>query len=153
MEQNWVKVYFPLFNHMLFNINQCFRDSSRYSQSSETSSTSDHGNQQSQTTGNKLKKEKKKTVLDCGKVVNYTKYDYLKGIADRRMHSHMPEPDVAKIFKKKDNSNEEVDMTDLEKRLRRLKKGGERESTFKIPKGYVKVSNTVQNDVILISPL
>ena len=98
----------------------CLRDSS--SHNSGTSNASSHSDKQSQTSSTKAKKDKKKTVLDCGKVVNYTEYDHLRGIADRKTHPHIPEPEVAMIFKKKDSRNAEVDMADLEKRLRKSKK-------------------------------
>ena len=51
-----------------------------------------------------------------------TKYDHLRGIADRANHPHIPEPEVAMIFKKKSSRSNEVDMTDLEKKLRKAKK-------------------------------
>ena len=40
-------------------------------------------------------------VLDCGKPVNFTYYDHLVGIQNRASHLHIPEPDVAAVFKKK----------------------------------------------------
>ena len=68
------------------------------------------------------KKEKRTKVLDCGKAVNSTIYDNLRGIANRKNHPHIPEPEVAMIFRKKGNRNTEVDMNELEKRLRKAKK-------------------------------
>ena len=66
--------------------------------------------------------KKKKYTLDCGKVVNYTEYDKLRGIANRHNHPHVPEPEVAMIFRKKGLRNTEVDMNELEKRLKKSKK-------------------------------
>ena len=40
-------------------------------------------------------------VLDCGKPVNFTYYDHLVGIQNRASHLHIPEPEVANLFKKK----------------------------------------------------
>ena len=68
------------------------------------------------------KKEKKKYILDCGKAVNYTQFDHLRGIASRKNHPHIPEPEVAMIFKKKGSKHAEVDMTELEKKLKKSKK-------------------------------
>ena len=66
--------------------------------------------------------KKRRKPLDCGRAVNMTKYDHLRGIADRANHPHIPEPEVAMIFKKKSSRSNEVDMTDLEKKLRKAKK-------------------------------
>ncbi|KAI0238487.1 hypothetical protein LSAT2_010786 [Lamellibrachia satsuma] len=63
--------------------------------------------------------KKKKKVLDCGKPVNVTEYDHLRGIALRHTHPQIPEPEVAMIFKKKGSRNTEVDMNELEKRLKK----------------------------------
>ena len=68
------------------------------------------------------KKEKKKHILDCGKAVNFTQFDHLRGIASRKNHPHIPEPEVAMIFKKKGSKHAEVDMTELEKKLKKSKK-------------------------------
>ena len=68
------------------------------------------------------KKEKKKHVLDCGKPVNFTQLDHLRGIASRKSHQHIPEPEVAMIFKKKGSKHAEVDMAELEKKLKKSKK-------------------------------
>lgn len=62
-----------------------------------------------------------KKILSCGKVVNYTQYDHLRGISNRGEHPHIPEPEVAIMFRKKGASQTEVDMTDLENKLRKLK--------------------------------
>ena len=68
------------------------------------------------------KKEKKKYILDCGKAVNYTQFDHLRGIASRKNHPHIPEPEVAMIFKKKGSKHAEVDMTELKRNSRSPKK-------------------------------
>ncbi|KAH3780039.1 tetratricopeptide repeat protein 17-like [Dreissena polymorpha] len=64
-----------------------------------------------------------KRVLTCGKPVNFTQYDHLRGIANRSEHPHVPEPEVALMFRKKGSrSSPEVDMTELEIKLRKQKK-------------------------------
>ncbi|KAK3599116.1 hypothetical protein CHS0354_016375 [Potamilus streckersoni] len=63
-----------------------------------------------------------KPQLTCGKPVNYTQYDHLRGVANRNEHGQIPEPEVAMIFKKKNGKNSEVDMNELEDRLKRHKK-------------------------------
>jgi hypothetical protein len=66
---------------------------------------------------------KKNSVLNCGKPVNFTQFDHLRGIADRHSHPSIPEPEVALIFKKKSKTgSQEVDMNELEKKLRKTKK-------------------------------
>lgn len=67
-------------------------------------------------------KEKKKTSLTCGKTANYTQYDHLRGITNRSEHPHIPEPEVAIMFRKKGSKNSDVDMNELETRLKKLKK-------------------------------
>ena len=47
-------------------------------------------------------------VLDCGKAVNFTYYDHLVGIQNRASHTHIPEPEVANLFKKKSKKGENV---------------------------------------------
>ncbi|XP_074655454.1 uncharacterized protein LOC141909025 [Tubulanus polymorphus] len=64
----------------------------------------------------------KKETLDCGKAVNSTPFDHLRGITNRKDHPHIPEPEVAMIFRKKGSRNSEIDMTELEKRLRKNRK-------------------------------
>ena len=66
--------------------------------------------------------KKKKKVLDCGKPVNVTEYDHLRGIALRHTHPQIPEPEVAMIFMKKGSRTTHVDMNELEKRLKKAKK-------------------------------
>ncbi len=56
--------------------------------------------------------------LTCGEPVEYTVYDFLKGVARRLEHKHYPEPEVAMIFKKKDEDN--VDIFKVEMELRKL---------------------------------
>lgn len=64
--------------------------------------------------------KKKKAILDCGKTVNLTQYDHLRGISSRHSHPHIPEPEVAMIFRTK--SGPDVDMNLLESQLRKAKK-------------------------------
>src|SRR6218665_250465 len=64
--------------------------------------------------------KKKRAVLDCGKTVNLTQYDHLRGISSRHSHPHIPEPEVAMIFRTK--SGPDVDMNLLESQLRKAKK-------------------------------
>jgi hypothetical protein len=64
----------------------------------------------------------KKNTLTCGKPVNSTQYDHLRGITNRHEHPHIPEPEVAMIFRKKGARSSEVDLNDLEQRLQKLKK-------------------------------
>ena len=49
-------------------------------------------------------------------------FDHLRGIANRKDHPPIPEPEVAMIFKKKGSKSSEVDMNDLERKLRKAKK-------------------------------
>lgn len=65
---------------------------------------------------------KSKKSLTCGKAVNSTQYDHLRGIANRHEHPHIPEPEVAMIFRKKGSRSSEVDLNELEEKLLRLKK-------------------------------
>lgn len=58
-------------------------------------------------------------VLDCGKIVNFTYYDNLVGIANRMSHPNVPEPQVALIFKKR---NVEFDVDMLERKLKKAKR-------------------------------
>ncbi|CAC5413673.1 unnamed protein product [Mytilus coruscus] len=68
---------------------------------------------------NQQPKEKQKSSITCGKPVNSTQYDHLRGIANRNDHGHIPEPEVALIFKKKGSKNSEVDMNTLEEKLKK----------------------------------
>lgn len=70
----------------------------------------------------KQNKSTNKKLLTCGKPTNHTQYDHLRGITNRSEHPHIPEPEVAIMFRKKGARNSEVDMTELETRLRKLKK-------------------------------
>ena len=54
--------------------------------------------------------------------MNFTQFDHLSGIANRKNHPNIPEPEVAMIFKKKGSKSTEVDMNELEKRLKKSKK-------------------------------
>lgn len=70
----------------------------------------------------KSETQKKKKELSCGKPVNHTQYDHLRGIANRNEHGHIPEPEVALIFKKKGSKNSHVDINELEEKLKKMKK-------------------------------
>lgn len=61
-------------------------------------------------------------VLDCGKAVNFTYYDNLVGVNNRHNHPHVPEPQVALIFKKKSSKNNDFDVDALERKLKKAKK-------------------------------
>ncbi|CAG5127291.1 unnamed protein product [Candidula unifasciata] len=63
--------------------------------------------------------------LSCGEKVNSTQYDHLRGISDRHLLLHVPEPDVAMVFQSNGKSSE-VDMTQLEQKLRKAKQDIER---------------------------
>ncbi|PSN34156.1 hypothetical protein C0J52_10061 [Blattella germanica] len=60
--------------------------------------------------------------LDCGKSVNFTYYDNLVGVANRHNHPHVPEPQVAMIFKKKGSKSTEFDVNALERKLKKAKR-------------------------------
>ena len=66
--------------------------------------------------------EEDEEVLDCGKPVNFTYYDHLVGIQNRASHLHVPEPEVANIFKKKSKKGAEIDIDAIEKRLKKSKR-------------------------------
>lgn len=61
-------------------------------------------------------------VLDCGKAVNFTYYDNLVGVNNRHNHPHVPEPQVALIFKKKSSKNSDFDVDALERKLKKAKR-------------------------------
>lgn len=61
-------------------------------------------------------------VLDCGKAVNFTYYDNLVGVNNRQNHPHVPEPQVALIFKKKSAKNADLDVDALERKLKKAKR-------------------------------
>ncbi|KAL0268990.1 UNVERIFIED_CONTAM: hypothetical protein PYX00_010745 [Menopon gallinae] len=61
-------------------------------------------------------------VLDCGKAVNFTYYDYLVGVNNRHNHPHVPEPQVALIFNKNSSKNNEFDVDALERKLKKAKR-------------------------------
>lgn len=67
-----------------------------------------------------LSEKKKKGFLDCGRPVDSTQYDHLRGISDRQGHAHIPEPEVAMIFRTKNGP--EVDLNHLESQLKKAKK-------------------------------
>ena len=56
--------------------------------------------------------------LTCGDPVEYTVYDFLKGVARRSEHKPFPEPEVAMIFI--EPGQDHVDMFDVEIKLRKL---------------------------------
>ena len=66
--------------------------------------------------------DRKKNILTCGKTANYTQYDHLRGITNRNEHPHIPEPEVAIMFRRKGSKTSDVDMNELEIRLKKLKK-------------------------------
>jgi len=61
-------------------------------------------------------------ILDCGRAANFTYYDQLIGIANRQNHPHVPEPQVAMVFKKKGSKKDTIDLNTLERKLRKAKK-------------------------------
>lgn len=64
-------------------------------------------------------------VLDCGKSVNLTLFDDLVGIANRKKHKILPEPDVLFTFTTKAKSGKlkkNFDVDALEAKLRRAKR-------------------------------
>lgn len=73
----------------------------------------------------KSEKSKPHKPLTCGKKVNSTVYDHLKGISERHLHSHIPEPDVAVVFQSTGKSAE-VDINDLEQKLRKTRQDVEK---------------------------
>ncbi|XP_012945535.1 uncharacterized protein LOC101854218 [Aplysia californica] len=75
----------------------------------------------SESINTKSESTKKLKPLSCGKKVNATLYDHLRGVSERHLHSNIPEPDVAMVFKNSGKSSE-VDMKELEQKLRKAKK-------------------------------
>lgn len=67
--------------------------------------------------------------LNCGETVEFTVYDFLKGIARREEHKSYPEPEVAMIFKKSETDSS-IDLFEVEMGLR---------------KAYQEVTRNVQN--------
>jgi len=68
----------------------------------------------------KTEKRRGKPVLDCGKPVASSVVDNLPSIINRHNYPHVPEPEVAVIFRTKGST--EVDMNQLEMQLRAAKK-------------------------------
>lgn len=97
--------------------NESRKLASHSTKSSSTNNQSTSNKTQPQSAKNST--STKSDILDCGAGVNSTQYDHLRGIASRFDHPHIPEPEVAMIFRKKGSRNSEVDMTELEKRLRK----------------------------------
>ncbi|XP_049823681.1 uncharacterized protein LOC109606137 isoform X2 [Aethina tumida] len=61
--------------------------------------------------------------LDCGKPVNFTFYDTLVGVLNRKRHPHIPEPQAIQIFNvKTKNKQPDLDVDSLEKKLRKARK-------------------------------
>ena len=58
------------------------------------------------------------SLLTCGDFVEFTVYDFLKGIARRNEHKPYPEPEVAMIFKKSETDTT-VDLFEVEMGLRK----------------------------------
>ncbi|XP_041377562.1 uncharacterized protein LOC121389956 [Gigantopelta aegis] len=77
---------------------------------------------QEKSTQTKTSHRKSKRNLTCGRSVNTTQYDHLRGVAERKEHSQFPEPEVAMIFQKKGTQISDVDMNELEERLWKAKK-------------------------------
>jgi len=69
---------------------------------------------------NKPDKRRGKPVLDCGKPVSSSVVDNLPSVMNRHSYPHVPEPEVAVIFRTKGST--EVDMHQLEMQLRTAKK-------------------------------
>ncbi|GFR82935.1 tetratricopeptide repeat protein 17-like, partial [Elysia marginata] len=94
---------------------------------SSSRSTTSKSQEQTNRISNTEKSEKSKTQkpLTCGKKVNSTVYDHLKGISERHLHSHIPEPDVAVVFQSIGKSAE-VDINDLEQKLRKTRRDVEK---------------------------
>jgi len=68
----------------------------------------------------KHEKRPRKPALDCGKPVSSSVVDNLPSIMNRHSYPHVPEPEVAVIFRTKGST--EVDMNQLEIQLRTAKK-------------------------------
>lgn len=66
--------------------------------------------------------ERQQEVLDCGRPANFTYYDQLIGVANRQTHPHIPEPQVAMVFRKKGSKKDTIDLNTLERKLRKAKK-------------------------------
>ncbi|WAR14669.1 TTC17-like protein [Mya arenaria] len=89
------------------------------------------------TTGKDSVTKGNKKLLTCGKPANFTQYDHLRGITQRGEHPHIPEPEVAIMFRKKGaKASSDVDMTELESRLKKLKK-----QTPRTPSTYSQIGN------------
>jgi len=69
---------------------------------------------------NKPEKRRGKSVLDCGKPVSSCVVDHLPSVLNRNSYPHVPEPEVAMIFRTKGST--EVDMNQLELQLKSAKK-------------------------------
>ena len=58
-----------------------------------------------------------KSTLSCGEPVDFTMYDFLKGLAQRRQLPSRIEPEVALVFRASESDNT-VDMLEVETFLR-----------------------------------
>ena len=58
-----------------------------------------------------------KSTLSCGEPVDFTMYDFLKGLAQRKQLPGRIEPEVALAFRSADSDNT-VDMLEVEALLR-----------------------------------
>ncbi|RUS83923.1 hypothetical protein EGW08_008337, partial [Elysia chlorotica] len=103
----------------------CSHESSRGSNSPRSSSSKSSEDLNSKSHTEKSGKSKSQKPLTCGKKVNSTAYDHLKGISERHLHSHIPEPDVAVVFQSIGKSAE-VDINDLEQKLRKTRRDVEK---------------------------
>jgi len=66
------------------------------------------------------KRRNGKAVLDCGRSISNSPVDHLRGVINRHSHPHVPEPEVAMIFRTKGST--EVDMGQLENQLKSAKR-------------------------------
>lgn len=68
--------------------------------------------------------EAEEPPLDCGKSVNFTHYDHLVGVSNRRSHPALvPETHAGLVFRRRgDRASDTVDLNLLEKKLRRSKR-------------------------------
>ncbi|KAG5683649.1 hypothetical protein PVAND_012920 [Polypedilum vanderplanki] len=98
----------------------------------ESHSNSDNNNKSSiyhKTENNSTKQQKEDEqqyeVLDCGATVNFTIFDDLVGVSNRKSHKILPEPDVLFTFTTKAKSGKmrkNFDVDALEAKLRKAKR-------------------------------
>ncbi|GFO26618.1 tetratricopeptide repeat protein 17-like [Plakobranchus ocellatus] len=121
--QEWIVLAPDTENEGCVSCEKCSQDISNPGSCSSHSQSKEETSHGSRTESTKPLKSQK--PLTCGKKVNYTAYDHLKGISDRHLHSHIPEPDVAVVFQSIGKSAE-VDINDLEQKLRKTRKDVEK---------------------------